>query len=53
MAICDWGTVIEIEPAVTMIFELPVGTELTLEVENGKKIFVDSKTGKKLQFSFV
>ncbi len=48
MAICDWGTIIEIEPAVAMIYELPVGTELTLEVENGKKIFVNSKTGKEL-----
>lgn len=53
MAICDWGTIIEIEPAVAMIFELPVGTELTLEVENGKKFFVNSKTGKELQFSSV
>lgn len=50
MVVCDWGTVIEIEPAVIPIFDLPIGTELTLEVENSKRVFVDSKTGKAMEF---
>lgn len=46
MQVCDWGTIIEIEPAVIPIFSLPVGTELTLEYDGAKKYFVDSETGK-------
>lgn len=48
MAVCDWGTVMEIEPAVMMIFDMPVGTELTLVEENNKKYFIDSQTGEKI-----
>ena len=48
MVVCDWGTLFEIEPAIALIFYLPVGTELTLVVENRKKFFVDTNTGKKL-----
>lgn len=48
MLICDWGTIIEIEPAVIPIFSLPVGTELTLEYEGSKKYFVNAETGKRL-----
>ena len=38
MVICDWGTIFEIEPAIAPIFELPIGTELTLEYSNGDSI---------------
>ena len=37
MAICDWGTIIEIEPAIMNIFKMPQGTDITLINENGKK----------------
>lgn len=50
MLICDWGTIVEIEPAVIPIFSLPVGTELTLEYDGSKKFFVNSETGEKVIF---
>jgi len=50
MCICDWGTIIEIEPAVIPIFELPIGTELTLEYSDSKKYFINSETGDTIEF---
>ena len=50
MVICDWGTVFEIEPAIMPIFDMPVGTELTLIYENQRKFFADSNTGKPVRF---
>ncbi|MCJ7967018.1 MULTISPECIES: DUF2185 domain-containing protein [Clostridia] len=50
MVICDWGTIFEIEPAIAPIFELPIGTELTLEYDGSQKYFVNSETGEKLIF---
>lgn len=51
MVICDWGTVIEVEPAIMSIFNMPQGTDITLINENGKKYFIDTNTGKKLHFN--
>lgn len=48
MVVCDWGTVFEIEPAISSIFELPIGTELTLQYDGKKKYFINTKTGEKL-----
>ncbi len=39
MVVCDWGTVIEIEPAIISIFELPIGTELVIEYDGEQKYF--------------
>ncbi len=39
MVVCDWGTVIEIEPAVISIFNLPIGTELIIEYDGEQKYF--------------
>ena len=50
MVICDWGTVFEIEPAIMPIFDMPVGTELTLVYENQRKLFVYSDTGEPVRF---
>ena len=50
MVICDWGTIFEIEPAIMPIFDMPVGTELTLIYEGRRKFFVYSDTGKIVQF---
>lgn len=50
MVICDWGTIFEIEPAIAPIFELPIGTELTLEYDGSQKYFVNSETGEKIIF---
>lgn len=49
MAICDWGTIFEIEPAIMSIFEMPIGTELELVEENGKKYFINTLSGEKLE----
>ena len=48
MIVCDWGTIFEIEPAVAAIYDLPIGSDLTLEYMNGKKYFIDSASGEKL-----
>lgn len=47
MAICDCGTIFEIEPAIAPIFELPIGTELILVYGGNKKYFINSETGEK------
>ena len=44
MLICDWGTVIELEPAVMNIFNMSQGTDITLINENGKKYFIHTET---------
>lgn len=50
MAVCDWGTIVEIEPAVQLIFNLPYGAELVLEHEpNGKKAFIDPRNGRRFE----
>ena len=46
--VCDWGTTFEIEPAIAAIFDMPVGTELTLMYEDNKKFFIYTDTGEKL-----
>ena len=47
MVVCDWGTIFEIEPAIASIFDLPIGTELTLKYDVSQKYFVYSETGEK------
>lgn len=42
------GTIFEIEPAIAAIFDMPVGTELTLMYEDNKKFFIYTDTGEKL-----
>lgn len=44
--ICDFGTIVEIEPAVLEIFDFPVGTELLFAIEEGHKCFVDMEEEK-------
>ncbi|MCG1021459.1 DUF2185 domain-containing protein [Sutcliffiella horikoshii] len=50
MSICDWGTILEIEPAIIKIFDMPIGTEITLLTENNKKYFVYTESGEKVFF---
>ena len=40
MVVCDWGTLFEIEPAIAPIFNMPIGTDLTLVYENEGKYFI-------------
>lgn len=48
MVVCDWGTLFELEPAISLIFDMPVGTELTLVYEKRRKYFVFTETGEPL-----
>lgn len=45
LIICAWETVVNLEPIIESIFDLPVGTELTLCNENDNKFFIDTITG--------
>ena len=45
MVVCDWGTILEIEPAIAPIFNMPIGTDLTLMYERQRKYFVFTETG--------
>ena len=50
MSICDWSTIVEIEPAVLSIFNMPIGTELTIIYEDERLYFLDTITGQKLSY---
>ena len=48
MSVCDWSTIVEIEPAVLSIYDMPIGTELTLIYEGEQRYFIDTNTGSKI-----
>ena len=48
MLVVDFNTFANIEPAILAIYNLPVGTDLELCIENEKRFFIDTKTGKRL-----
>jgi len=48
LAVYNWESVFEIEPAIGLIFDMSIGTELTLIYDGEKKFFVDSNTGKRI-----
>ena len=48
MSVCDWSTIVEIEPAVLLIYDMPIGTELTLIYEGERRNFIDTNTGSKI-----
>ena len=50
MSVCDWSTILEIEPAVLSIFNMPIGTELTIIYEDERVYFLDSSSGQKLSY---
>lgn len=50
MSICDWQTIFEIEPAIMKIFDMPIGTDITLLSENNKRYFVYTDSGEKVIF---
>lgn len=50
MVVCDWRSLFEIELAIAPIFNMPVGTDLTLGYENGRKYFIFTETGEKCVF---
>ena len=50
MAVCDWGTIFALEPAIGVIFDMPIGTELTLIYDGNKKYFIYTDTGERCDF---
>jgi len=44
-----YESVIEIEPAVLAIYDMPVGTELTLILDGKKRYFADTRTGEPIE----
>ena len=50
MSTCDWSTIVEIEPAVLSIFNMPIGTELIIIYEDERVYFLDSNSGQKLSY---
>ena len=49
MSVCDWSTIVEIEPAVLLLYDMPIGTELTLIYESEQRYFIDTNTGSKIE----
>ncbi len=43
--ILPYEAVIEIEPAVLIIYDMPTGTDIALVCEGGRKFFADTVTG--------
>jgi len=50
MCIYNYDTIVEIEPAILSIYNLPIGTDLALIKENGEIYFIDNATGNKIEF---
>ena len=51
MSIWSFNTVAEIEPAVLLIYDMPMGTDVTLIQENGRKFFVYTEIGEQVVFA--
>lgn len=47
-SVCTLNTVIQIEPAILSIINLPIGTDAELIVANGEKMFVDTNSNEPL-----
>lgn len=50
MTVCDFNTVVGLEPAILAIYNFPVGSDLQLVVEDNQRFFVDNLTGKIVEF---
>ena len=44
LAVVDLNTLVNIEPTVLNVYEMPIGTDLIFINENGEKYFINSKT---------
>jgi len=51
--ILAYETAIEIEPAILAIYDLPIGTEVTLLQEDNKRFFVDTNTGNPIELPVI
>ena len=50
MLVCDWSTIIQIEPTVISIVNMPEGTDINLINEDGKKYFIYTDTEERVIF---
>lgn len=51
LAVYDFNTVANEEPAILAIYDFPVGSDLQLVEENGKKTFWNNETEERIQFN--
>lgn len=49
MAVVDFNTLIDIEPAAAMVFYMPMGSNLEFRSDRSGKYFVDTRTGKEIR----
>lgn len=47
--IVDFNTLAKIEPAVLLVYDMPVGTDLEFFFDDTGRYFIDTKTGKRIQ----
>lgn len=48
MSAYSFDKLVDIEPAILFIYDMPIGTDLILITEDNNKIFIDNKTGEKI-----
>ena len=48
MQVVSWNSMVQIEPAILAIFELPIGSDLEFSEFKGEKHFYDTISGKKV-----
>ena len=41
-SVCSLDTIVQIEPAILAVINLPVGTDVALTIVDGEKVFVDT-----------
>jgi len=50
MSVFNFEDLIELEPSVLLIYDLPVGSEVTFVEDDNRKFFLDSKTNEEIIF---
>lgn len=49
MSIWNFESIVEIEPAILGIYNMPIGTDITLMHKGKKKFFIDTETGEEVR----
>lgn len=53
MSAWNYNSIAEIEPAILMIYNMPIGTDLVFMHENGERYFIDAKSGEKVDLNLI
>ena len=48
MSVCAWNTMVEIEPAILPLLDMPIGTDLILEHVGNKRRFIRQDDGEEV-----